>query len=346
MIVLVGVFAGMISGSCIVPDPGEENVVKSICDQELVVVKGGERFVLPACETVIGEASEVRRAVIIIPGSKRDAAEKHGNIVRAASARLGEDEDCVILHPQYLIDKDVRKYKLKGDYVFWQDSWEGWKYGYPAISKEENRRISSFEVTDSIIAMTIRKYPRVNKIVIAGHSAGGQFVNRYAAANRYEGKQPSNVKITYVAANPSSWLYFNQERFDDKSGKFRELDESEKKKCKNYNDYKFGLEDLEDCEYVFQTGKAEIIDNFRKRDFVILLGEKDNDRKHPSLDRKCPSDLQGLTRLERGEIYFKFLKHFYGNEIERNHKKVLVPGVEHSTSNMFTSAQGFGILFN
>lgn len=47
---------------------------------------------------------------------------------------------------------------------------------------------------------------------MAGHSAGGQLAQRYAAISPSEDGLPRNVTMRYVAADPSSYLYLRPER--------------------------------------------------------------------------------------------------------------------------------------
>jgi len=341
---LASVATGFAFGSCTAADPGEKNTTSGVCEDTYTIVIAGEKFLIPACKTVIGDKEEVDRAVVVIPGSHRDALDKHEHLVDAAEMRL-EGQNVVIIHPQFLVDRDVRRYKLEGEYIFWEDSWEGWKFGYNAISSKEKRRISSFQMADSILAMIVREFPQVREIVIAGHSAGGQFVNRYTAANRIQNNFGDRIRFLYVAANPSSWLYFSPERFDRNDKKFKIPEDADKSGCRHYDHYKFGISEFGTCGYVAETGRDALISNFKNRNSVLLLGTRDNDRNHPELDRTCPSDFQGRDRLERGKNYFSYLKFFFGEEIEKHHKMVLVEGAEHSSSEMFTSPEGFSVLF-
>jgi hypothetical protein len=50
-----------------------------------------------------------------------------------------------------------------------------------------------------------RTYPNLRRIVVAGHSAGGQFVVRYTATDRVDSRLPAAVR--HVAATPSSYPY-------------------------------------------------------------------------------------------------------------------------------------------
>ncbi len=47
--------------------------------------------------------------------------------------------------------------------------------------------------------------PNVRSIVIVGHSAGGQVVNRYSMSNQVHEKL--GVPVTYIVSNPSSYAY-------------------------------------------------------------------------------------------------------------------------------------------
>ena len=51
-----------------------------------------------------------------------------------------------------------------------------------------------------------RTFPNLTKIVVAGHSAGGQFATRYAMANKVHDTL-NGVAVSYVVANPSSYAW-------------------------------------------------------------------------------------------------------------------------------------------
>ena len=71
-----------------------------------------------------------------------------------------------------------------------------------------------------------KQFPKVQAITLAGHSAGGQFVQRYALIG---GDAPSGVKdFRYVVANPGSYAYLNT---------VRPLPNAT---CKTFNNWKFG----------------------------------------------------------------------------------------------------------
>jgi hypothetical protein len=68
--------------------------------------------------------------------------------------------------------------------------------------------LSSFEVIDRLIDVAVKRNPGIRRIIILGHSAGGQFVVRYAAINsRHELLEQQGVSIRYVVANSSSYPF-------------------------------------------------------------------------------------------------------------------------------------------
>ena len=56
---------------------------------------------------------------------------------------------------------------------------------------------------DSLISHLLSNFSNLQDIVLVGNSAGGQFVNRYAAGSDQEG----GGMIRYVVSAPSSYLY-------------------------------------------------------------------------------------------------------------------------------------------
>ena len=62
-----------------------------------------------------------------------------------------------------------------------------------------NPTISAFDFVDDILRMVADKknFPNLKRIVVTGHSAGGQFANRYEMANKVDGTL-AGVTISYV----------------------------------------------------------------------------------------------------------------------------------------------------
>jgi hypothetical protein len=142
----------------------------------------------------------VSRAVIMVHGGERDA-DQYYETALAAAFLAGVLDTTVVVAPRYPADDDVRAV----DEVLWsaggQDAWRG------GGRAPMNPSLTSFDVMDDIVKRlaTKKNFPNLTTIVVAGHSAGGQFVNRYAMANKVHDAQL--VRLRYVVANPSSYAW-------------------------------------------------------------------------------------------------------------------------------------------
>src|SRR5438445_52472 len=82
----------------------------------------------------------------------------------------------------------------------------------PACAAASTDKLTSFDFVDEILRKLANKqvFPNLKAIVVAGHSAGGQFVDRYAMANQVHDKV--GVPVTYIVSNPSSYAYLDRMR--------------------------------------------------------------------------------------------------------------------------------------
>src|SRR5438874_13794068 len=93
---------------------------------------------------------------------------------------------------------------------------------------------------DEILRHLSRKeiFPNLKFIVLAGHSAGGQYVTRYEMANRLH--ETLGVPIAYVVANPSSYAYLDPSRPAADGAEFRAFGDS--RNCTTYDRWPYGLQ--------------------------------------------------------------------------------------------------------
>jgi pimeloyl-ACP methyl ester carboxylesterase len=204
--------------------------------------------------------------------------------------------------------------------------------------------ISSFEVLDAILNTLAdrERFPALTDIVIAGHSGGGQVAQRYAVVARGEAAAASRgIALRYVIANPSSYVYFDEQR-PDASGAFVKFDAAA---CPDFNHWKYGLANLP--AYV-NAGRApqtnaELEAAYVKRDVVVLLGSDDCDPMHPALDRSGAARAQGEHRLARGRAYARYMAMKY--PVGLQHRTLEVANVGHDAHGIFSSAQGLGAVF-
>jgi hypothetical protein len=272
----------------------------------------------------------VQKAIIVVHGTGRNA-ESYWNSINLAAGEANQKEKTLIIAPSFKVKGDSMASKT----LYW-DSNNGWKQGDKSSSSLGTRR-SSFEIIDAMIneLNDKSKYPNLTQIIVTGHSAGGQFVNRYAAGNQVNKK--GKLPIKYVIANPSSYLYFTKDRWFGSS--LRIPDFVSKKICPNYNDYKYGLDNRN--TYMSTLSGFGLRAQYASRNVVYLLGKED-DNFDSDLDKSCGAMLEGFNREERGNNYFKYINEMLPSN---KHTKVMVPGVGHSARSMYTSDEGVRVLF-
>jgi|GEM_PF-85017 len=287
----------------------------------------------------------VTRFIIVVHGNNRNAADYNLAMLTAA-AESQAMHNTLIVAPQFLTQTDINHFKPGDDYLFWYNS--GWKIGDLSRDTGTNPRdekISSFSVLDQLIVHVLSSgnFPEIKDIIVAGFSAGGQFVNRYAASSPvYEQiKQTYGMEIRYMVGAPSSFLYMNNERRVAGSADQFAVPVTN---CLEYNDYKYGLNNRNN--YLAQTTDSLLIARYEARNILYLAGSQDNNPNASALDKSCPAMLQGGHRLERMLIYFNFLKYFYGSGIEGRQQFQVVSGVGHDHNAIFRSATARAWMWN
>ena len=325
--------------------PVLKDVVDRVCPNRLPLNVGDLKIPYSSNKSLEQLDTTVRQAVIVLHGHGRNGTGYYEYVLDAAT-KAGKLNETLIIAPHFLIEVDVDQRNPGNDVPFWTIG--GWKKGDSSLSTAKNPRsaqISSFEVVDIIVAKLSDQniFPNLQtRLTFVGHSAGGQFVNRYAAA-RQEG-----LSTKYVVANPSSYLYMDQQRrVAGTLDQFAIPDALTQDSCPTFNQYHYGLEDLN--PYMQAVGADQISSQYAQRQVIYLLGEADNDPTPDEgdvLDQSCAANLQGSQRLERGTIYFNYINHFYGVPvIQGRHTIVTVPGVGHSANGMFNSPQGITAIF-
>jgi pimeloyl-ACP methyl ester carboxylesterase len=313
--------------------------VKVVADQRLAVKGTVGSGVLPLY--VVGDWSKpepaVTRAVLVFHGLLRDA----DVYLRSGEAALADAGDAgrgtLLIVPQFLADRDIPAHHLPADTLRWgQDSWMA---GDPAHGPAP---VSSFEAIDAILAKLAdrRLFPHLKTVVVAGHSGGGQVVQRYAIAGKGEAALTAKgIHVRYVVANPSSYAYFSTDRPlpDGGTGPFEGATT-----CPAYDQWKYGFEATP--PYLKGMSVAALESRFAGRDVVYLLGSEDTNPNHPALDRSCGAEAEGPYRLARGHDYFDYLQARHPAGLHQQLWEV--PGVGHDGRRMLGSACGLAALFD
>jgi hypothetical protein len=183
---------------------------------------------------------------------------------------------------------------------------------------------------------TSGNWPNLQKIVVTGHSAGGQVVGRYAMATQI----PQAASIRFVPLNPSSWAYLVPQR--PVSGSTTSFTTPSSKCGGSYDEWKYGLAG-DFNSYVGAVGATRIREQFGTREVVYFLGTQDDNPYDSDLDTSCEAMRQGPHRLARGQAYFNHLRLQYGNIPPRH--TLRTANCDHSSGCMYRSSTGQDILF-
>ncbi|KVT10627.1 hypothetical protein WT24_13905 [Burkholderia sp. MSMB1078WGS] len=310
-----------------------EAPVKAVADQRVTVDTPQGRAMLPvyADHPLDRAAPDVTRVFIVIHGTLRnaDAYYATGRKVVDKAGALGAGT--MVVAPQFLTRADVRAFSLPAPTLAWTQ--EGWKGGDPA---REPGPISSFAALDALLAHFADRslYPSLSTVVVIGHSAGAQLLQRYAVTGREgDALARAGVAVRYVVANPSSYLYFDDERPN--------ADALAGGACPRATEWKYGLKSAP--PYVASQDVRDLETRYVARHVVYLLGQADTNPYTHFIDRSCAAMAQGPYRLARGLAYFDYLKKRHPDDLAQ--QVVEVPGVGHDGLGMFTSACGLAVLF-
>jgi len=278
----------------------------------------------------------VTRAVVVVHGFSRTAAAYFATVTGLAS-----DPRSLVVAPQFLTGADVAAHGLPDELLRWTR--DGWSGGGAA---EAPAAVTSFAAIDAILARLADRavLPDLTAIVLAGFSAGGQLVQRYAVVAP-DPPAPSARAITlrYVVGSPSSYVYF---------GALRPLPEgglgafAGAAACPQFDRWKYGLAGgLPDyAAATLQAGPAALEARYAAREVIYLLGELDIDPNHRELDKSCAAEAQGPNRYARGLAYFAALQARAGPALR--HRLWRAPGAGHQAQRVFGSPCGRAALFD
>lgn len=276
---------------------------------------------------------KITRALIMIHGAGRDAHNYFRHAV-AAGFLDGALDDTIIISPRFA-SNDGRGCRdtLAANEVSWSCSGDSWRSGGVATS---NDRLTSYDLCDEILRKLARKdvFPNLQAIVVAGHSAGGQYVTRYEMANQVH--DTLGIPITYVVANPSSYAYLDPSRPLPDGPDFRPFRDA--RNCTTYDQWPYGLQNR--TGYAAKLTDDQLKKQLAARPVTYLLGEIDI-LPLGGFDSSCPAMAQGPTRLARGQAFAKYVS----QKVDARHKVVVVPLCGHNGRCMFTSDPALPILF-
>lgn len=309
-------------------------------DQQVTVQHQGKRVVLlcQASRPLDEPYPDVTHLLFVIHGALRNSNVYFRHAQRAAELS-GVKERTLIVAAQFLADVDATPARpLPQDAAYWDV--ESWKGGSPAIGSVP---ISSFMAMDLMLRHVVQatwpdreagidgvKHNRA--VVIAGNSAGGQFVNRYAAV----GREPcaltqEGLAVRFLISNPSAYVYFSADRpVTVPAGA-------------EVNRWRYGFDDP--VPYVNATAQ-DYLKQYLSRDVTLVLGEEDRNPLDLLLGISPPQMAQGANRFERGINY-----HHHVQEMARkmglaaSSRLITLPGIGHDAGDVLAAQATRDVLF-
>ncbi len=326
-IVFASVFLATVTATaapCIAANPS--------CTEWISLGHGSSRSLVYRTYSLDARNERITRALVMVHGAGRDADNYFRTAIGAAFLG-GALDDTIVIAPR-LASNDGRGCKdaLAPNEVSWNCG--SWRSGGPALSDDQ---VTSFDFVDDILRKLAKKdtFPNLREIVVAGHSAGGQYVTRYEMANKIHDQL--GVPISYVVSNPSSYAYLDPTRPDPEGSAFRPYRDG--RNCTTYDNWPYGLKD-HNSGYTSKMTDEQLRKQLAERPTTYLLGEIDI-LPLGGFDSSCPAMAQGPTRLARGQAFGKFVNEKYG----AHHKITVVPLCGHNARCMFTSEAALPIIF-
>jgi pimeloyl-ACP methyl ester carboxylesterase len=320
------------------------------CEHWVTVAGGPARSKVYATYPLDSLNSSVIRGLVMVHGGERDA-ERYFETATAAAFLAGALTNTIVVAPRFPADSDARA----ANEALWSAGGANtWRAGG---SSSTNPSLTTFDVMDEVLRALANKrtFPNLTRIVVAGHSAGGQFANRYAMANRVH--EAAGVSLSYVVANPSSYAWpvairplptgdadpFVAEKaaLGAEGGKVRTnytFGPYDALKAPDFNRWPAGFEG--------RVGySARLDDDVLRRQLVArpttyLLGQLDV-LPIGGFDASPRGMAQGPTRRARGEAFFKYVTHVMGAK----HKAMIVAHCGHTARCIFTNDGVLPVIF-
>lgn len=323
--------------------------VESACERWITFGKGPARSMVYATYSLDAANPNLTRALVMVHGAGRNA-DHYFETSTAAGFLAGALDNTIIIAPRFIAGQD----KPSANEVMWPEGGTSWRAGG---FSPNNPTISSFDFVDEMVKKLSNKknFPKLTKIVIAGHSAGGQLATRYGMVNKVH--DTPGVELSYVVANPSSYAWPSAVRplptghanpvDADKAALGKDGEEvhsnftfgaADATKAPNFNRWPAGLENL--VGYSAGMDTAQLVKQLVARPVTYLLGQVDV-LPLGGFDSSPNAMAQGPTRRARGEAFFKYVNETLGAK----HKAIIVSECGHNDRCVFTTDVVLPVIF-
>ena len=320
------------------------------CEQWVALGGGPARSMVYSSYSLDAPNPAITRALVMVHGTGRNADHYFASAM-AAAFLAGAVENTIVIAPHLIASPD----KAAANEVLWPNSGgDTWRSGGMSTS---NPNLSAFDFMDEILRKLANKktFPKLTHVVVAGHSAGGQFVTRYEMANKVHDKL--GVAVSYAVANPSSYAWPAAVRplptgdADPATADKEPLGKEGEKvhtnftygafdatKAPNYNKWPAGLEARKG--YTEHMSDAQLKKQLVERPTTYLLGQVDV-LPLGGFDSSPNAMAQGPTRRARGEAFVKFITDSLGAKPNT----IIVPECGHNDRCIFTTDVVFPVIF-
>jgi len=291
------------------------------CTEFVTLGAGPARTMVYRTQPLTVKNEKITRALIVIHGTNRDA-DNYFRSTLAAAFLADALDDTVLIVPHIASAAGSCKDTLAPNEVSWNCA--SWRTGGASVADD---KLTTFDMVDEILRRLARKdsFPNLKSIVVAGHSAGGQFVNRYEMSNRVH--ETLGLPVTYVVANPSSYAWIDATR-----------PASVADACANFDRWPYGFQNR--SGYAARISDEDLKKQLAARPTTYLLGEIDI-LPLGGFDSSCSAMRQGPTRLARGQAFGKYVNQQTGAK----HEIVVAPLCGHNARCMFTAEIALPLLF-
>ncbi|PZW64581.1 alpha/beta hydrolase family protein [Pseudomonas sp. URMO17WK12:I1] len=276
----------------------------------------------------VTSASRASRAVVLVHGVRRNADDYFETGLKLLNNAGLDASDNLLLSLNFLTAEDRR---AGNDMPLWAR--DTWMHG--TASEQGRSGIEAFAVLDDVLAYLAnrKRFPALKEVVLIGHSAGGQLMQRYAVLGEGDGRLArQGIAVRYVISSPSSYLYLDGDRMQ--AGNVGPVSVAD---CPDYNRYRYGLEAAPPYLARQHLGVEQLVRRYAARDVLFMVGERDDNPEHRVLDRSCAAALQGPNRVERQRNYLRYeayLSQKWGVAI--HHPQITVAGVGHDAARLLT----------
>lgn len=300
-------------------------------------------------EKVKLQQRKVSQIMIVVHGSGRSAADYLCCGISSVPEERRAEGSVMVISPFFMTPGDEpTDEQTNTTFLRWYEDGpipHTWRYGADSVVGN----ISSYSVMDSMVERILAdfgRFPSLKRIIVTGHSAGGQLTHRWALTSNSPIWSPSffgrHVHLRVVPANPRSFCYLDNRRYENHT--LRVPSQERISKCPTYNTWEWGLDEggrlpTPYFDRARSSGKEALVERYAYRDIVYLAGELDI---LPVRSECEDDDFQGKNRRERSSRFFRSLKEVYGREV---HRRLLVRNVPHDHCLLYQSDAGQQALF-